>query len=196
MNPVAQVVAWLSVAIATWVPNLDVSVRGRAAAEVVSVAYDPSEPPVFAGAQGRAKTAILIAVVASEESGFRTDVQAGHCRPGECDHGRASCWMQLHAGSGIVLVGETWRMAARAERGVNVFKRADLVGEENEVSCLRVGVHMIRSSLAAYGSLRGYTGERGRKAPVAEARMRAVRRFVDSNPAPWDDYEIMMGDEF
>ena len=64
------------------------------ASDVASVALDPDEQPLFAGDDGRARTAVLLLAVASLESGgFRGDVQSCAVTG---DHGRARGLFQSH----------------------------------------------------------------------------------------------------
>ncbi len=64
------------------------------ASDVASVALEPSEAPLFAGDDGRVRTAVLLLSVASLESGgFRADV--AFCRT-LGDHGRAAGMYQSH----------------------------------------------------------------------------------------------------
>lgn len=66
------------------------------AESIASVALDPAEPPVFAGDDGRARTAVLLAAIASLESGgFRSDV-AWCSASGLGDHGHAAGLWQSH----------------------------------------------------------------------------------------------------
>lgn len=185
MNELAQVTAWLMGAIMTWAPGVGEEVSGRAAWEIVDVAYDGAEPPLYRGEMARARSALTVAITAADESGFREDVQAGHCKPWECDHGDALCWMQVHARPGIVFVGDEWRYARKND--VGVLLPASLLDEE---TCFRVGMRMLRSSLLHTGSLRGYTGERG-KAPIARAREQRVLKYLRDFPPPVEDSEAL-----
>lgn len=77
---------------------------GDLAEAVARVAYDPDEPPLFAGPHGRAKTALLLLSVAYHESGFRRDVGTGELRG---DHGRSCSYFQFNIGTGTNLAGHT-----------------------------------------------------------------------------------------
>jgi len=64
------------------------------ATNIAVVALDEREDPLFSGATGRAQTALLMAAVASYESGgFRADVDNDH---GTGDGKTAHCLMQVH----------------------------------------------------------------------------------------------------
>lgn len=184
MNTLAQVVAWLMGALYTWAPNAQDDTRARAAEEIVDVAYDESEPPLFDGDYARARTALLIGITASQESGLRDDVQAGHCRPRECDHGNSFCWMQVRARPAILLDGIYWRYVSTRFDGA--ILPSDLTDES---TCLRVGLHMMRYSLHVVHSLKGYTGERG-TAPRAKYRIQAVEQYTKRFPPPLEDLAV------
>ncbi len=92
---VELVTTWLVGAMLSWVPPLHDSDRVRyeaIARDLVAVAYDDAEAPIFSGEGGRAKTALLMASIASFESGFRADVDDGRTTG---DHGRSYCLMQV-----------------------------------------------------------------------------------------------------
>ena len=92
---VELVATWLVGAMLSWVPPAHDADRVRyeaIARDIVSVAYDEAEQPIFTGDGGRAKTALLMASIASFESGFRADVDDGRTTG---DHGRSYCLMQV-----------------------------------------------------------------------------------------------------
>jgi hypothetical protein len=89
------VTTWLVGAMISWVPPAHDADRVRyesIAQDLVSVVYDSSEQPAFTGPDGRAKTALLMASIASFESGYRADVDDGRTTG---DHGRSYCLMQI-----------------------------------------------------------------------------------------------------
>ena len=70
------------------------------AREVIAVASDPEEEPLFEGPDGRARTAVFLAYWASQESGeYRADVATGRRRG---DHDRSVCLMQVQPRSGTI----------------------------------------------------------------------------------------------
>ena len=90
-----SLVAYLVAAMIGWVPlhahapseSID-EARDRyesIARDVVSVAFDESESPVFSGPEGRTQTALLMLSVASYESGYRKKVDDGR-RLGDHSH--------------------------------------------------------------------------------------------------------------
>lgn len=73
--------------------------------DIVSVVYDEEEKPLFAGPDGREKSAIFVATWASHESGgFAKTVDDGTKKG---DHGSSWCIMQLHIGKGKTVEGWT-----------------------------------------------------------------------------------------
>jgi hypothetical protein len=123
-----QIITWLVAAMFAWTPAKEID-RARyteIASDIASVAYDPAEPPLFSGADGRAKTALLLASIAAHESTFRVDVEDGRARG---DGGTSWCFMQLHIGSGKTVEGWT---------GAEVTADRTL--------CFRAGLHIARES--------------------------------------------------
>ncbi len=89
------VTTWLVGAMIAWVPPTHDADRVRyesIARDLAAVAFDANEPSAFAGDDGRAKTALLMASIASFESGYRADVDDGRVTG---DHGRSFCLMQV-----------------------------------------------------------------------------------------------------
>ena len=134
-----SLVAYLVAAMIGWVPlhahtpseSID-DARDRyesIARDVVSVAFDESESPVFSGPEGRTQTALLMLSVASYESGYRKKVDDGR-RLG--DHWHSYCLMQVRVGTGVTREGWTGR---------------DLVTDRR--LCFRAGLHILRSSFGA-----------------------------------------------
>jgi hypothetical protein len=102
---VELVTTWLVGAMISWVPPLHDADRVRyesIAKDIVVVAFDDQEAPVFAGDGGRAKTALLMASIASFESQYRADVDDGRVTG---DHGRSYCLMQVQVGGGKTAEG-------------------------------------------------------------------------------------------
>ena len=92
------VTTWLVGAMLAWVPplpqqiNVDRTRYETIAHDFVEIAFDEQEAPVFVGENARAKTALLMASIASFESGYRADVDDGRITG---DHGRSYCLMQV-----------------------------------------------------------------------------------------------------
>jgi len=97
-------VNYILTAMVSWVPVTDHSYYEKPettmerytdiANTIVDVAMDPENKPLFEGEDGRVKTALLIASVASSEGFFREDVDS--CKIGG-DNGKAWGLWQTHA---------------------------------------------------------------------------------------------------
>src|SRR5262245_20864115 len=97
----------------------------KIAEDIASVALDEDEPAVFAGNDGRYKTALLHAAIASKENSFQRFVDEGRCnqrgyvadRRGSCDGGHAFSLWSIHVfGGGYVLKNDGTLSTADAER--------------------------------------------------------------------------------
>jgi hypothetical protein len=174
-----QIVAWLVAAMFTWAParEADTARYTEIASDLAEVVYDPAEPPLFPGPDGRAKTAALLASIAAHESTFRPDVENGHARG---DGGTSWCFMQLHIGSGKTVEGWT---------GGDVTNDRKL--------CFRAGLHIARESfrmcnaqptvekLSAYAS-----GQCGRSAPSRQMVSRAIA-YTQHHPMTDEHYTFL-----
>lgn len=118
-----ELTAWLVSAMVTWVPpgSAD-TVRYEAIAE--DIANVAAEAPVFPSTDGTARTALLMAAIASYESTFRADIDGFKVKG---DHGRSKGLMQV------------WLRPGEAC--------------DDRLACLRVGRERIRESLTACAAL-------------------------------------------
>ena len=98
-------VSYILAAMIYWVPMTDHAYTGEKpevtlaryneiATTIIEVAMDPNRQPLFEGDDGRIKTALLLASVASSEGFFRKDVDS--CKVGG-DNGLAWGLWQTHA---------------------------------------------------------------------------------------------------
>lgn len=133
--------------------------------DIATVVMDEKEASVFAGENGRAQTALLLAAIASFESSFRADIDSGKVRG---DHGVSWCMMQV----------QVWDKTAEGWSG------KDLVDDRSK--CVTVALHRVRQSFEACRALplvdrlSVYTSGRCRIEPQAEYRTwRAMRWFKD-----------------
>lgn len=83
---------WIYLAMVAWVPPqpADTDRYIEIAADIATVAQ---EAPLYSGADGAAKTALLMASIASFESFYRKDVDSLKVKG---DNGAAQCLMQVH----------------------------------------------------------------------------------------------------
>ncbi len=68
--------------------------------DIASVVWNPQNPPLFKGPEGRAKTAAIMLGIMKFESGFRKDVDLGVGKQSRGDGGRSWCLMQINIGNG------------------------------------------------------------------------------------------------
>lgn len=155
------------------------------AADVAQIALDPDETPLFQGEDGRVKTALLLLSVALHESGFRGNVDAGKCKPYECDHGKAFSIWQLHPEDGLIFDGDVFTFARnrpsdwRADHTSEIFDGASLVRDRKLAA--RMALHMLRYSMKNAHSLGIYTGEGG-NGPKAKLRMETALSYLRQHP--------------
>jgi len=88
--------AWIFLAMSAWVPpgETDAARYQEIAQDIADVAI---EAPLYEGSDGKAKTALLMAAVASFESFYRKDVDSLKVKG---DNGAALCLMQVHPRKG------------------------------------------------------------------------------------------------
>jgi hypothetical protein len=176
-----SIVAYLVAAMIGWVPlhahlpseSVD-DARARyesIARDVVSVAFDESESPLFSGAEGRTQTALLMLSVASYESGYRKVVDDGR-RLG--DHSHSYCLMQVRVGTGVTREG---------------WSGHDLVTDRT--LCFRAALHILRSSfgachaLAVDDRLSAYaTGHCFADAQISRSRVGRARAWREAHIPP------------
>jgi len=150
-----------------------------AVGDIVAVAFDSSEQPVFAGASGRVRTAALLASIASFESGgFDPKVDSGE-RKG--DGGKSYCMMQINLGTRrIVLAPKGYRYSY--SEGLT---GADLLADRR--ACVRAALHVAQASYASCGNLSGYTsGKCSPAEPAAVAREGLAKRIIGQ----WTDIDV------
>lgn len=171
------VTTWLVGAMVAWVPPLHDADRVRyesIAHDVVAVAFDAQEQPAFTGVDGRARTALLMASIASFESGYRADVDDGRVTG---DHGRSFCLMQVQ------VIGKT----------AEGWTGQDLTSDRKK--CFRAALKRIRISFdwckdhAIEDRLAGYTSGQCRDGEhLARDRFFRARSYWSRTPfSPPDD---------
>lgn len=201
--------AWIPVRNLTPYGETEEQALGRMhsiAEDIVTVAMDINEPPTFARADGRIKTALLQAAIASMETGYQKFVDNGSCnkpdyvadRRGNCDGHHAFSLWQIHvAGNGYLLLEDGslgsvfYSPAAVVKAHENsVIRGPELVADRK--TAVRVAQRIERDSLRQHHSLCSYSGESCEEGghPKAKARFdRAVdyyskHPFVGTIPEP------------
>ena len=175
---VAALATYLVVAMTAWVPPAQ-HVEGRdkaleryesIAKDIATVAMDEANDPLFAGGDGRQKTALLMASIASFESYYRADVDSGKARG---DNGKSWCLMQIQVGTGKTAEG---------------WSGEELIASRNK--CLTAGLNKLRVSMAFCRALplrfrlAGYTHGKCIEDPKSETRMGRATRWLSDHPFP------------
>jgi hypothetical protein len=155
----------------------DASVVHELAVEAASdVAFDPDEQPVVDGAAPRSRTALRLLAIAIHESGLQPRLWRNHCRPRECDGGRATGELQLHLGPfGVELRGDRWVRPCVAGE-ITCVTSADVLADHREG--FRVALHLLRG-----GGLPGYTGQ-PMSGPAPSWILSVEERFLAQRPPP------------
>lgn len=174
---ITTLTTYLLTAMTTWVPaathpegtDKALARYESIARDIAAVALDEGQTPLFAGADGREKTALLLASIASFESYFRADVEEGRARG---DNGGSYCLMQIQVGT---KTAEGWT-------------GKDLIASRQK--CLVAGLNRIRQSFAMCRALpqtfrlAGYTCGRCLEEPKAEQRMSRAIKWLAAHPLP------------
>jgi hypothetical protein len=174
---ITTLTTYLLTAMTTWVPaatHPEGAEKAMAryesiARDIATVALDEGQTPLFAGADGREKTALLLASIASFESFFRADVDEGRARG---DNGGSYCLMQIQVGT---KTAEGWT-------------GKDLIASRHK--CLVAGLNRIRESFVMCRALpqpyrlAGYTCGRCVQEPKAEQRMNRAIKWLAAHPLP------------
>jgi len=172
---VERLAMWLVSAMLSWSPPIKLTETEQSryqaiARDVAAVAFDSNEKPLFDGEDGRAKTALLMASIASFESGFRADVDDGRVKG---DHGTSWCLMQI-------------RVIGKTRDG---WLGEDLVKDRSK--CFRVALRLMRESFSwckersIEDRLAGYTiGTCKENEPLARNRFYRARNWWKEHPLP------------
>jgi hypothetical protein len=185
----AAMMAWMPVRNHARIEAADVTEARyeQIATDIAQIALDPDEAPLFPGEDGRVKTGLLLLSVAFHESGFRGDVDAGKCKPYECDHGKAFSMWQLHPEDGLIFDGDVFTFARnrpsswREDHSSEIFDGPTLVRDRKLAA--RMALHMLRYSMKNAHSLAIYTGETG-NGPKAKLRMETALSYLRAHPFP------------
>lgn len=178
-----SIITYVLAAMLSWVPIQNLTPYGESEAEarvrlraiatdIVTVAFDPAEPPVFAGADGRIKTSLLHAAIASMEGGFQKFIEDGACnkpgyagdRRGNCDGGHAWSLWQIHIfGNGYLFMADGSLSSVDAspdyarEHPDEIVRGPQIISDR--MKAVRLAQRLERSSIKRFNSLCAYTGE-------------------------------------
>jgi hypothetical protein len=183
----AKIVAWILLAVNAWgsspVPAADRQrtgeLRGNIAEDMVAVAFDEREPPLYKGPLARALTALTLTSIASLETRFDERVIRGDCKPWQCDHSggvfHAVGLMQVHPGPhGLRLIGTKAEQCRSDSDDCRTFE--DLA--QDEIGQIRSGLHILRTQ--GYGAF----------SPAAKAREQ-VSEWLVKHPVPVTDAQVL-----
>jgi hypothetical protein len=141
---------------------------------IAKVSLDPKEKPLFAGRDGRVRTAALMLAVALHESHWRRDVDLGLGPKARGGGGRYHCLMQIGVPRGKTPEGWTPRQLVRCRE--RCFRRGLHLLQRGRRLCDKKGP---RAFLNHYGS--GYC-HAGRKA--GRKRWRTFEKWLREHPPP------------
>ena len=195
------IVIWLAALLTAMTPNLSnepeyragrspdeandmaISARFDVAQEIVDIAYDFGEAPLYRGAYARAQTSALLAVVFSLESRLSPRIRLGHCRSGECDSGDAAGIAQIHPGKwGMRFTETSYRYCVAGENVSFCDGPADLIAHEPRA--VRYALRILRVR-----GLASYLGE-GFEGPATKLRREITRRWTAERRPPLTDAEV------
>jgi len=153
-------------------PEAEVRARYEAtASDIVDVAFDDNNPALFRGEDGRLKTALQLAAIASFEGGFQKFVEDGDCNKpgfkidgaGGCDGGAAFSNWQIHIWGGGYLIKDNELTQVQYARDYAKDHPDEIIKGDNLISdhrlAAQVAYYLIRYSLRNYHTLCSYTGE-------------------------------------
>jgi len=135
------------------------------------------------GAQGwpgsKRELATLLLTVAWHETRLSLRIHDGHCKPFECDHGRARGLWQLHAHAS--LSRDRWLTVAGLDEQstFNAASEAALALTRSRHMCRQRGADWVASTISAYAG-RGCGGG----LPDLDARVRTYRRLFALRAKP------------
>jgi hypothetical protein len=169
--------------------------------DIVSVIWNPSNPPLFAGSDGRLKTASVMLGIMDFESTFRRDVDFGLGKGARGDSGQSFCLMQVKTGDGRT---GTWNKAKNRfklwgdapEDLVQGWTGQELVQDRKK--CIEAGYRVMSASFSMCRKLpvrewlRAYaSGNCGDGAEESEARMNMGMNWFNRHKPEFTDVQVM-----
>lgn len=129
--------------------------------DLAQVVYDPAEKPLFSGANGRAKTALVLLGIAKFEAvGLRKDIDLNIGPKARGDSGQSWCMMQVLVGRPNK-DGKTTRRIVISPEGRYSWTTDPTKGwggedlAQDRKKCFRAGLAIARESFHACGGLNG-----------------------------------------
>lgn len=178
------IVTWLVAAMTSWItpePS-HVAMYAEYATSIEHVAYDPTEEPLYRGEGARARTALLLASIASYEGGFQEAVDRGWKRG---DHGESVCLMQVRLPGRFRIVMD--RDVYTYSKSIHIgWSKDDLIADREK--CFRAALHIARESMKICRNLSVYTtGKCLRHEPTSREREARASKYWRSLPISYDE---------
>lgn len=173
------------------------------ARDLVDVVYDPAEPPLFKGDQGRAMTVAILESIAWHESGkaLRKDVDLGIGDRARGDHGNSVCLMQINVGKSRTprynVVKKRFEYTGDPESElVQGYTADDLLSDRKK--CFLTGLRFARQSFTSCGnlpldqSLRLYaSGKCDAGGEESKHRMNKGMKWFNAHRPSFNDEEVL-----
>jgi hypothetical protein len=163
------------------------NLRSEVTDAILSVSYDPTEPPLFKkGYSPRGQTALLLAAIGAHESGLQPRVARGEVSG---DGGKSKGIMQQQVGNfGIRLTVAGFQLCTaqeQADPGFDCLQHSDLLSDMP--TTMRLALHELRQ----YG-LNRYTGEGTTRELEGPANVIEgwARDWLKSHPVPVTDAAV------
>ncbi len=177
------------------------------AEDITMVLWNPANPPLFAGIDGRLRTASVIQGIMFKEGSFRRDVDLGLGAAARGDGGRSWCLMQVKAGTERT---GTWNKVKHrfkqwgdpADELVEGWTGEELVKDRRK--CIEAGYRIMSVSfsmcrkLPVSGWLRAYASgncdDDGGGAEKSEERMNIGLNWYNRHPPGFHDADVVLPD--
>lgn len=175
------------------------------ASDITSIALDEKNPALFKGEDGRLKTALALASIASFEGGYHKWVENGDCNSSEfqalekdrswreCDGGAAWSNWQIHMYGYVIRNGELTQaqylensLAAEDREWMKAHKDEIIHGKDLAADpklAAQIAYYLVRYSTRNFKTLCSYTGEDcdGRQ-PKAHERLARAIDYLKAHP--------------
>lgn len=111
------------------------------AQNIIDVAFDKNQKPLFDGDNARIKTAAVMVAIDYFESKFRKDVDTGLLRG---DHGNSWCLAQINLGGGKIKINENGSFNYLSWDSKEGWSGEDLINDRKK--CFKVQLSILRTS--------------------------------------------------
>lgn len=202
----SAMISWTPVRSLTAYGETEDQVRARfeaIATDIATVFTDSNEAPIFSGATGRPRSALLLASIGSFEGGWQRFVEEGDCNKpgykadgrGGCDGGFAFTSWQIHiAGGGFLYVGGrltnvNYERQYAKDHPEEIINGNRLVADRR--TAIRVAKDLIIETKGRDCTLCGYSGESSlHEHPKADARLNRAKDYWAHHPFVDPDADV------